>query len=158
MGPWMEGCVPDSIRYVPALRFAQVSVAGVPTATSVAKDWIRSACDGGLKEALLLSPGVLHVTPIEGWTGLSVVVRWFASPRPPPNCPTITSEVGTLLTLPPLTGKDKLLVRLIVSVPPVGAVITTGDQVTPDARWVLLAAQVAPAEPGSATPFLSTQE
>jgi hypothetical protein len=50
-------------------------------------------------------------------------------PRPPPNCPTITSEVSG-------TDAGKLFVRLIVRPPlaPVGTVITTGDQLVATAK------------------------
>jgi hypothetical protein len=47
-------------------------------------------------------------------------------PRPPPNWPTITSEVGTVF-VPVPAGKDRLFVRLIVRAWPVATVITTGD-------------------------------
>ncbi len=53
-------------------------------------------------------------------------------PRPPPSCPTITSEVGTCA--------GRLFVRLIVREPG-GVVITTGDQFAPAPE--LDAAQVA---------------
>jgi hypothetical protein len=56
------------------------------------------------------------------WSGLGVEVA--VVPRPPPNWPTITSEVGKLFA-----PNKRLLVRLIVRACPVGTVITTGDHV-----------------------------
>jgi hypothetical protein len=56
------------------------------------------------------------------WSGLAEVVR--SEPNPPPNCPTITIDVGILLA--PLAN-DKLFVRLICNGPG-GTVMTTGDQ------------------------------
>jgi hypothetical protein len=79
------------------------------------------------------------------WSGLSVDVA--DDPRPPPNCPTITSEVGTVLEF----ANDRLLVRLTVSPPPaVGTVMTTGDH--PAALGFSLA-HVA-VEPATAAPQL----
>jgi len=52
------------------------------------------------------------------WSGLAVEVA--VVPRPPPNCPTIVSDVGI--------GEGKLFVREIVRLCPAGSVITTGDQ------------------------------
>ena len=69
-----------------------------------------------------------------------MVVRWLASPRPPPSWPTIMSEVGTLLCRVPAVNAE-LLVRLMVRAWPVGTVITTGDQPPPAAGFN--AAQVA---------------
>src|SRR5712664_3734610 len=109
MGPWMDGCVPDSIRYVPGLRagvgVAQVvpqhSVAVVPAVTSVANDCTRTACAGGafvvvgsamghvIYWELEWSGGVVQVTP---WTPMVSVHVGPVVPRPPPNWPTITSE------------------------------------------------------------------
>jgi hypothetical protein len=84
-------------------------------------------------------------------------------PRPPPNCPTITSEVSG-------TDAGKLFVRLIcrlagVAAVPVGIVITTGDQVVATARklasedWkvqVTVPSLVVPAVPhvGAAVPLV----
>src|SRR5207253_10873777 len=56
MGPWIEGCVPDSIRYVPGLSagggMAQVrpqhSGVVAPAATSVENDCTRGPCGGGV--------------------------------------------------------------------------------------------------------------
>jgi hypothetical protein len=51
------------------------------------------------------------------------------SPRPPPNWPTITSDVGTVFAVVlPVGVNERLFVRLIVRPCPVGTVITTGDQ------------------------------
>jgi hypothetical protein len=58
-------------------------------------------------------------------------------PNPPPANPTIMIEVGTLLPL----LNVRLFVRLICSVDPVVAVITTGDQ--PEELVPAAAAQVA---------------
>jgi hypothetical protein len=57
------------------------------------------------------------------WSGL--VVEVAVVPRPPPNWPTITSEVGTEL----LFKNERLFVRLIVRPCPAGTVMTTGDHV-----------------------------
>jgi hypothetical protein len=57
------------------------------------------------------------------WVGLRVLVA--VDPSPPPNWPTIRSDVGTLLEL----ANVRLFVRLTVRSCPVGTVITTGDQV-----------------------------
>ena len=76
-------------------------------------------------------------------------------PRPPPNWPTIVSEVGTeFVTVPVVT--DRLFVKLIVRACPVGTVITTGDQVdgtvaTVDTDAGFNAAQAA-VEPVAAVP------
>jgi hypothetical protein len=59
------------------------------------------------------------------WSGL--VVEVAADPRPPPNCPTITSDVGTEFDPVPVV-KERLFVRLIKRFWPVGTVMTTGDQ------------------------------
>ena len=69
------------------------------------------------------------------WLGLGVQVAPLVAvaallqlavtaPKPPPNWPTITSDVGTLFA-----PNERLFVRLIVRACPVGTVITTGDQV-----------------------------
>src|SRR5450631_66342 len=141
----MDGCVPDSIKYVPARGAFQVSgVAVAPAKTSVENDCTRGPCTGGLNVA----PGVFaigHVGVSVGCSGAGVVVRCFTSPRPPPSCPTITSEVGT-----EFAPKERLFVRLIVRSCPVGTVITTGDQ--PAAAGIDLA-QVA-VEPPTGVPQL----
>jgi hypothetical protein len=99
------------------------------------------------------------------WLGLGVQVAPLVAvdvlmqlevtaPRPPPNWPTITSEVGTELPF----KNERLFVRLIVRPCPVGTVITTGDHV---AAVVVVAndagfnaAQVAVEPPVTATPQL----
>jgi hypothetical protein len=56
-------------------------------------------------------------------------------PRPPPTCPTITIDVGTVFAVElPRGVNERLLVRLICKPPvaPVGTVINTGDHVEPD--------------------------
>jgi hypothetical protein len=63
------------------------------------------------------------------WSGLAVDVA--VVPRPPPNCPTIMIEVGTVFAGLPagVVGVNvRLFVRLIVRLCPVGTVILTGDQ------------------------------
>jgi hypothetical protein len=73
-------------------------------------------------------------------------------PRPPPNWPTITSEVGTVF-VPVPAGKDRLFVRLMMRAWPVGTVITTGDHVAAVVDAGFNAMQVAVA-PGAAVPQL----
>src|SRR6516164_2163596 len=67
------------------------------------------------------------------WSGLWVLVG--APPRPPPICPTIMMDVGSGLTgvVPVPVSRDeyRLLVRLMLSVWPVGTVTTTGDHQRP---------------------------
>src|SRR5437879_117263 len=131
MGPWMDGCVPDSIRNVPGRRVAaaQVSAVGVvaPGNTSVENDCTRVPCTGGVTPG---APAMGHVTApwALAWLGLGVEVA--VVPRPPPNWPTITSEVGTVFVPGAANGigvNERLFVRLIVRACPVGTVITTGD-------------------------------
>ena len=124
--------MPDSIRYVPALRLLQVSAIAFPAATSVPNDCTRSGCIGGRNVGLpaevgsppgtVLVSGALaagQVAP-SGWcTGLVVVVP--PPPRPPPTCPTITSEVGTELPLANISWFVRLIVRLLP-----GATVMTG--------------------------------
>src|SRR5271166_6506385 len=127
MGPWMDGCVPDSSRYVPGLRAAQVSAVVAPAATSVANDCTRGPCGGGV----FVTPAApIHVLDWIAWGGLGTAVAEF--PSPPPTCPTIMIEVGTVFPF----ANDRLFVRLIVRPPlaPVGTVITTGDQLVATAR------------------------
>jgi hypothetical protein len=94
----------------------------LPAGTSVPKDWTRGPCAGGVKVPEVTVDHVISEAP---WVGLVVVVG--VPPRPPPNWPTITNEVGILLTGPPTGVNDRLLVRLIWRDCPVGTVITTGD-------------------------------
>src|SRR6266481_4964291 len=127
MGPWMDGCVPDSMRYVPGRRgfvaVPKVSAVAVaaPARTSVENDWTRVPCAGGVFAAPGLAMGHLTCWARE-WSGLVVAVA--VVPSPPPNCPTITREVGT-----EFAPNVRLFVRLICRICPVGTVITTGDQV-----------------------------
>src|SRR6266576_219287 len=126
MGPWMDGCVPDSIRYVPGRGAVQVSVAVPPAATSVENDCTRLPCAGGVPTPVSGAPGASPAMgQVSGWAlaWLGLAVKLPAVPRPPPNWPTITSDVGTLFA-----PNERLLVRLIVRTCPVGTVITTGDQ------------------------------
>src|SRR5690348_2277376 len=75
IGPWIEGCVPDSIRYVPgfsagppAPQTPQHKVAGVPTATSVEKDCTRAPCTGGVPTPVSGAPGALPaIGQVSGW-------------------------------------------------------------------------------------------
>jgi hypothetical protein len=60
------------------------------------------------------------------WSGLGVDVA--VVPRPAPSCPTITSEVGTVFVAVPAV-KERLFVRLICRICPVGTVMITGDHV-----------------------------
>ena len=77
---------------------------------------------------------VTHPCALE-WSGLGVVVRSATLPRPPPTCPTMTMEVGTVFAVvAPVGVNERLFVRLIVKLVAVpaaaaGTVITTGDQV-----------------------------
>ena len=62
-----------------------------------------------------------------------MVVLCAVSPKPPPNCPTITSDVGTVFAVVVPDGvNERLFVRLICRSCPAGTVITTGDQVEAD--------------------------
>jgi hypothetical protein len=65
-----------------------------------------------------------HVVSWAPWGGLVVLVA--VVPRPPPNWPTITSEVSG-------TDAGKLFVKTMVRGPG-GTVITTGDQLVATAR------------------------
>ena len=70
---------------------------------------------------------------------MTAAVFVAAVPRPPPSCPTITSDVGTRV-VPLLVVKVSLLVRLMVRLP--GAtVMMIGDQFVP--AFGFAAAQVA---------------
>jgi hypothetical protein len=128
MDPWIEGCVPDSIRYVPGRGVVHVSAVVTPANTSVEKDRTRSGCTGGVK--VVVVPTVDHVTTCEGCVGLGSFVADV--PSPPPNWPTITNEVGTVFVLPLGVVNERLLVRLIVRLCPVGTVMMTGDQLPAD--------------------------
>src|ERR1700730_4302376 len=82
MGPWMDGCVPDSMRYVPGRRAGQVSAVVVPAATSVENDCTRFPCAGG--GFVVVGSAMGHVIYWElEWSGLGVLVA--VVPRPPPN-------------------------------------------------------------------------
>jgi hypothetical protein len=61
------------------------------------------------------------------WSGLAVDVA--VVPSPAPNCPTITSDVGTVFVARPGVVNERLFVRLICKSCPAGTVMTTGDQV-----------------------------
>src|SRR6516225_1817824 len=119
IGTWIDGWVPDSIRYVPGSRAGpldpqapQQSVCAAPLATSVPNDWTRFPCAGGCALDGAAPPAIGHVwarTPL--WSGLVVEV---GAPRPPPIWPTITSEVGTvLLAVDGPVGNDRLFVKVI---------------------------------------------
>src|SRR5580704_14815873 len=119
----MDGCVPDSIRYVPGCREVHVSAVVASAATSVEKDCTRGPCAGAVPSPPPgLAIGQVTFDWAVEWSGGAVVVLCVTSPRPPPTWPTITSDVGTLL-LPNVRPLVKLMVRPC----PVGTVITTGD-------------------------------
>src|SRR5256885_8731960 len=85
MGPWIDGCVPDSIRYVPGRGAVQVSVAVPPAATSVENDCTRGPCAGGVPAPVIGAPGgsaaMGHVSGCAFvWSGLGVDVADV--PRP----------------------------------------------------------------------------
>src|ERR1035441_9826071 len=102
----MEGCVPDSMRYVPGRGAVHVSRVVFLAATSVANDCTRLPCGGGFPVAPVPAMGHVVAACAPLWSGLGVDVA--PVPRPPPNWPTMTSEVGRLL-LPNV----RLLVRLM---------------------------------------------
>ena len=145
---------------LPDATWGATGVAPV-AATSVLNDCTRPcAWAGGTAPLVLLvqgAPGALeainqvtHPCALV-WSGLGVVVR--ALPRPPPTCPTIMRDMGTVFAVvAPVGVNDRLFVRLIVKlVNPVlaaGTVITTGDHVegtvdTVDTDAGFNAAQVA---------------
>src|SRR5579871_1497588 len=130
IGPWIEGCVPDSIRYVPGAGAVQTSaVAPAPGCTSVANDCTRGFCGGGVKPAGGLSTVAVDqvICDCVLCGGLAAVV---GEPRPPPSWPMIVIDVGMLFgVVAPEGVNDRLLVRLMVSDWPVATVMTTGDQV-----------------------------
>src|SRR4051794_3546361 len=117
MGPWMDGCVPDSSRYVPGLRLPHEGrVEFPPLATSVANETTRGPCAGGT-----LTGPAEPTGQVVGWLscrGLGAVVA--AEPRPPPNCPTMVKDVGT--------GAGRIFTRRTLSAVVEGTVMTTGDQ------------------------------
>ena len=80
----MDGCVPDSIRYVPGRRLVQVSDVVAPAATSVENDWTRGPWTGGVPGVVEV-PAIGHVTLVWApeWSGLGVEVA--PVPSPPPN-------------------------------------------------------------------------
>jgi hypothetical protein len=114
-----------------------------PNATSVENDWTRVPSVGAVPPG---PPAIGHVVAPCAfvWSGLAALVA--VVPRPPPNWPTITSEVGTVF-VPVAVGKDRLFLRLIVRAWPVGTVITTGDHVAAvvDAGFNATQVAVAPA-------------
>jgi hypothetical protein len=61
--PWMDGCVPDSSRYVPGRGAVQVRAVVAPAATSVENDCTRGPCVGGEKAGPLPTTG--HVAVLE---------------------------------------------------------------------------------------------
>ena len=85
MGPWIDGCVPDSIRYVPGRRAVQVTAVVAPAATSVENDCTRGPCGGGVPTPVIGAPGgspaMGHVSGCAlVWSGLAVDVADL--PRP----------------------------------------------------------------------------
>src|SRR6266705_906646 len=134
----MEGCVPDSSKYVPGRGVVQVKDVVAPAATCVENDCTRLPCVGGTPTPVNPAPGASPAMGhVSGWAlvwfGLGVDVA--VVPRPPPNCPTIVSEVGTVFPF----RKARLFVRLICRVCPVGTVMITGDQVPAAASGFRLA-------------------
>src|SRR5438132_5856512 len=90
MGPWMDGCVPDSIRYVPGRGVVQVSAVVAPAATSVENDCTRVPCVGGTPTPVSGAPGALPAMGhVSGWALVWSVAGVVVAvvPRPPPNCP-----------------------------------------------------------------------
>jgi hypothetical protein len=71
-----------------------------------------------------------HVRVCAGCSGLSVEVAFL--PKPPPNWPTIVSDVGMEFLVESGRVKDRLFVKLMRRSCPVGTVITTGDQPADD--------------------------
>src|SRR5437016_6804234 len=68
MGPWIEGCVPDSIRYVPGRRAVQVNAVVAPNATSVENDYTRGPCAGGVPTPVTGAPGASPAMgQVSGW-------------------------------------------------------------------------------------------
>src|SRR5579864_3493758 len=144
MGTWIEGCVPDSRRYVPGRKLAQVSaehpagavvagatighvpVAGVtPATTSVPNDRTRGPCTGGVPCAPVLAMNQVVFACAAEWSGAAEQVEPPVQPvptvpRPPPTWPTIMIDVGILFAggaVPPVGvggWNERLLVRLIV--------------------------------------------
>src|SRR5579871_3613458 len=120
MGPWMDGCVPDSSRYVPGRKALHVSAVVTPAATSVPNDCTRGPCGGGTKDPG--APATGQVTVRSEWEGLATHVAppvfVQETPSPPPTWPKIVNEVGTVLAPVPV-GKERLFVRLMVRLVPV---------------------------------------
>src|SRR2546421_6226313 len=100
MGPCIDGCVPDSIRYVPGFSAGPpvpqtpqhtgvaVPVPAATAATSVENDCTRGPCGGGVPTPVSGAPGGSPAMgQVSGWalvwsgpgTAFAVV------PRPPPS-------------------------------------------------------------------------
>src|SRR3954447_20540252 len=118
----MEGWVPDSSKYVPGRGANHFRDVVAPAATSVENDCTRAPWGRGTKVGSPAAPAAGQVSVPGVCVGLGAVFRSARSPRPPPNWPTITIEVGIF---PP--ANDKLLVRLICRSWPEGTVMITGD-------------------------------
>src|ERR1700692_1591406 len=102
----MEGCVPVSYKYVPGLRLVHESAAVPPLSGASAPKLItRPDCFGGTK-GLHGAPVVQLKLPFQVVTfcvACEGLGTRFGVPKPPPNCPRTTSEVGV----------GRLLVRLM---------------------------------------------
>ena len=113
MGPWMDGCVPDSSRYVPGLRLVQAEAMwSRPAATSVERLHARSLRRRSIRRisGILRRPArsvVVRRGSDSGVVSLRVVAE------PPPTWPTITRDVGSVGARP---AKRRLLLRLIAEV------------------------------------------
>ena len=102
-----------------------MSGAGVPGTTSVPNVRTRGPCVGDTPWLPVLAMNQVLFAIAAEWSGAGEVAG-DVFPRPPPNCPTITIDVGILFAP---ARNERLLVRLIVRGCPEGTVITTGDQV-----------------------------
>src|ERR1035438_8216454 len=98
--------------------------AATPGITSVPNVRTRGPCVGDTPWLPVLAMNQVLFAMAAWWSGAGEVTG-VVFPRPPPNCPTITIDVGILFAP---DRNERLLVRLIVRACPEGTVITTGDQ------------------------------